>query len=102
AGCHPRDLCPQSRLELSPGLCDTRGTVSLDDALSKRPCVVSTTSICSGHGLPQNRERNLHMLRLWLPLLLATVSLASAQETRHFTFHYGFTVKNVPAGERVR
>ena len=42
------------------------------------------------------------MLRkLWLSLLLAlTVSLASAQESRHFTFHYGFTVKNVPAGER--
>ena len=42
------------------------------------------------------------MRKLWLPLLLATVSLASAQNTRHFTFHYGFTVKNVPAGERVR
>jgi transglutaminase-like putative cysteine protease len=43
------------------------------------------------------------MLRkLWLSLLLATVSLASAQESRHFTFHYGFTVKNVPAGEKVR
>jgi hypothetical protein len=25
-----------------------------------------------------------------------------AQQARHFTFHYGFTVKNVPAGERVR
>ena len=43
------------------------------------------------------------MLRkLWLPLLLATVSLASAQEMRHFTFHYGFTVKDMPVGERVR
>ncbi len=43
------------------------------------------------------------MLRkLCLSLLLTTVSLASAQNTRHFTFHYGFTVKNVPAGERVR
>jgi transglutaminase-like putative cysteine protease len=43
------------------------------------------------------------MLRkLWLLLLLTTVSLASAQNTRHFTFHYGFTVKNVPAGEKVR
>ncbi len=43
------------------------------------------------------------MLRkLWLPLLLATVSFASAQEMRHFTFHYGFTVKNMPAGVRVR
>jgi len=53
--------------------------------------------------LTENIERILHMLRkLWLPLLLATVSLASAQETRHFTFHYGFTVKDVPAGERAR
>ena len=43
------------------------------------------------------------MLRkLWLPLLLLMLSSASAQETRHFTFHYGFTVKNLPAGERVR
>jgi hypothetical protein len=43
------------------------------------------------------------MLRkLWLPLFLAAVSLASAQEMRHFTFHYGFTVKNLPARERVR
>jgi transglutaminase-like putative cysteine protease len=43
------------------------------------------------------------MLRkVWLPLLLAAVSLASAQETRHFTFHYGFTIENIPAGERVR
>ena len=43
------------------------------------------------------------MLRkLCLSLLLTTVSLASAQNTRHFTFHYGFTVKSVPAGERVR
>ena len=33
------------------------------------------------------------MRKLWLPFLLATVSLASAQNTRHFTFHYGFTVK---------
>src|SRR5450631_614266 len=42
------------------------------------------------------------MRKLWLLLLLGTVSLASAQEARHFTFHYGFTVKDVPAGERVR
>jgi transglutaminase-like putative cysteine protease len=27
---------------------------------------------------------------------------APAQETRHVTFHYGFTVKNLSAGERVR
>jgi transglutaminase-like putative cysteine protease len=45
------------------------------------------------------------MLRkLGLPLLflVAFARLVSAQETRHFTFHYGFTVKNIPAGERVR
>jgi transglutaminase superfamily protein len=34
--------------------------------------------------------------------LLATAALLSGQETRHFTFHYGFTVKNVPAGEKLR
>lgn len=33
---------------------------------------------------------------------LLVVASAAAQESRHFTFHYGFTVKNVPAGERVR
>jgi transglutaminase-like putative cysteine protease len=40
------------------------------------------------------------MNRLW-PLLLL-VSLAPTQETRHFAFQYRFTVKNVPAGERLR
>lgn len=39
---------------------------------------------------------------------LLTLSLLSgsvfvfAQESRHFTFHYAFTVKNVPTGKRVR
>jgi transglutaminase-like putative cysteine protease len=35
-------------------------------------------------------------------LSIAFTSLAPAQAVRHFTFHYGFTVKDVPAGERVR
>ncbi len=40
---------------------------------------------------------------LLLPLLLLTVAgIAPAQETRHFTFHYAFTVKDVPSGEKVR
>jgi transglutaminase-like putative cysteine protease len=35
--------------------------------------------------------------------LCLTFSLISvAQESRHFTFHYAFTVKNLPAGKRVR
>src|SRR6202166_3950932 len=34
--------------------------------------------------------------------LLLCVAVASAQETRHFTFHYGFTVKDIPSGEKVR
>ena len=42
------------------------------------------------------------MRKLWLPFVLVAVSLVSAQETRHFTFHYGFTVRNVPVGEGVR
>ena len=40
---------------------------------------------------------------LLLPLLLLTFyGIAPAQETRHFSFHYAFTVRNVPAGEKVR
>ena len=35
-------------------------------------------------------------------LFVALTSLASAQAVRHFTFHYGFTVKDIPAGERLR
>lgn len=34
--------------------------------------------------------------------LLVFATAASAQQTRHFTFHYGFTVKDVPTGEKVR
>jgi len=43
------------------------------------------------------------MLRKMLFLLLCTSAVsAAAQEMRHFTFHYGFTVKNIPQGERIR
>jgi len=34
--------------------------------------------------------------------LLAAVASAPGQESRHFTFHYAFTVKNLDAGKRVR
>ena len=34
--------------------------------------------------------------------LLLVASAALAQSSRHFTFHYAFTVKNVPEGQRVR
>ena len=43
--------------------------------------------------------------KVWLiaPLsLLLCAVMTSAQETRHFNFHYGFTVKDIPAGEKVR
>jgi transglutaminase-like putative cysteine protease len=35
-----------------------------------------------------------------LPLLV--LSLAVAQDSRHFTFHYAFTVKNLPTAKKVR
>jgi transglutaminase-like putative cysteine protease len=35
-------------------------------------------------------------------LPFAWAAIASAQTTRHFTFHYSFTVKDVPAGEKVK
>ena len=34
--------------------------------------------------------------------VLLILSLASAQSSRHFTFHYAFTVKNVPEGQKIR
>jgi transglutaminase-like putative cysteine protease len=35
-------------------------------------------------------------------LLVAFTLTSAAQDTRHFTFHYDFTVKNLPAGKKVR
>ena len=34
--------------------------------------------------------------------LFALAVFSVAQDSRHFTFHYGFTVKNLPAGQKVR
>src|SRR5579863_4842188 len=34
--------------------------------------------------------------------LLVLAGFASAQATRHFTFHYAFTVKDIPAGANLR
>jgi transglutaminase-like putative cysteine protease len=43
------------------------------------------------------------LLRTLVPFVLILSSLfSSAQTERHFTFHYGFTVKSVGAGERLR
>jgi hypothetical protein len=40
---------------------------------------------------------------LWLLVSLVTFAVSSfAQSSRHFTFHYAFTVKNVPVGEKIR
>src|SRR5258708_30143789 len=43
--------------------------------------------------------RNLCVLS---SLFLAFAPSAFAQDSRHFTFHYAFTVKNLPTGKRVR
>lgn len=40
-------------------------------------------------------------LFLWVFLFALTLP-AFAQDSRHFTFHYAFTVKNVPAAKKVR
>ena len=39
---------------------------------------------------------------LLLSSLLVLAGFTSAQTTRHFTFHYAFTVNNVPAAEKLR
>src|SRR3984893_2984343 len=68
----------------------------------ERPCVVFLRSFpaLSTQFAAHAERKDAWMNRLW-PLLLL-VSLAPAQETRHFAFQYRFTVKNVPAGERLR
>lgn len=43
----------------------------------------------------------LRTLCVFLSLFVCTGS-SLAQESRHFTFHYAFTVKNLPAGQKVR
>jgi transglutaminase-like putative cysteine protease len=42
------------------------------------------------------------MLRKLCVLLFALTLSALGQDSRHFTFHYGFTVKNMPMGKKVR
>jgi transglutaminase-like putative cysteine protease len=43
------------------------------------------------------------MRKTFLLLPLLALSLAAvAQDSRHFTFHYAFTVKNLPSGKKVR
>jgi transglutaminase-like putative cysteine protease len=44
----------------------------------------------------------LRQLCVSLSLLLAFALASLAQDSRHFTFHYSFTVKNLPAGKKVR
>ena len=43
----------------------------------------------------------LRKLSVLLSLLVLTLA-SIAQDSRHFTFHYAFTVKNLPAGKKVR
>lgn len=39
---------------------------------------------------------------LFIPVFPSLVSTSPAQESRHFIFHYGFTVRNLPANQKVR
>jgi transglutaminase-like putative cysteine protease len=44
----------------------------------------------------------LRRISVLLSLLFVFSLVSSAQDSRHFTFHYTFTVKNLPAGKKVR
>jgi transglutaminase-like putative cysteine protease len=44
----------------------------------------------------------LRKLCVLLSLLVSFSLFVSAQESRHFVFHYAFTIKNLPAGKNVR
>ena len=41
-------------------------------------------------------------LRLFAAILLAWSAYAPAQDSRHFTFHYSFAVKNVSSGQKIK
>jgi hypothetical protein len=74
--------------------------VSPERIYRKRPCVVKQFHVHASHARKDD-------FMLWkMPRLLLCIfvllSAASGQSTRHFTFHYGFTVKNLPPRERVR
>jgi transglutaminase-like putative cysteine protease len=71
----------------------------------RRPCVVSNQFSVLRFSIPsREHEKEAPMLRkVWVLLPLLTVTLsARAQDSRHFTFHYAFTIHNVPAGKKVR
>src|ERR1700689_3968687 len=44
----------------------------------------------------------LRKLRVSSSLLFLFAFPAPAEDSRHFTFHYTFTVRNLPAGKKVR
>jgi Transglutaminase-like superfamily len=44
----------------------------------------------------------LRKICLLSSLLFAFAIVSIAQDSRHFTFHYAFTVKNLPAGKKIR
>jgi hypothetical protein len=64
----------------------------------KRPCVVSQLTCL----ISQKEAAMLRKVLVSLSLVLVSAVALSAQESRHFTFHYGFTIKAVPAGGAVR
>src|SRR5215469_8367005 len=55
--------------------------------------------------VPSRHERTEKMFRrtaIVLPVLIVLTLAAAGQESRDFTFRYSFTVKNVPAGQKLR
>src|SRR4029077_14981950 len=88
---------------IESSLCECDDAVSLDGDSPKRPCVVRKLPVSAFPALSYySHERKLFMWCKTTLLLFMCVTSALGQDTRHFTFHYGFTVKNLPAGERVR
>ena len=87
--------------------CVSQSAALLDGVPYKTPvCRFQNPSflVASSQFSIENFRRMPLMLRrtcVLLPLIALTLS-ALAQESRHFTFHYDFTVKNLPAGKKVR
>jgi len=75
--------------------CDSSAAASPDRQLLSTVCGLELKHL-------DRRRIMLQKLALWAVLFAAFEPFGFSQATRHFTFKYAFTVKDVPSGEKVR
>jgi transglutaminase-like putative cysteine protease len=92
----------QKRIKPTPGYGNFTATIVTNPRINLRHLSILISCFLSMHTAKTMPRYLLAALLLVTPLLSALAQSAPAQTERHFTFHYGFTVKNVPPGQRLR